>query len=68
MTKLIEKTDAATKARRNLNKELGGNGDSESTVGNNVKRVAGKGTRGKQIGEFNKIKHAYDKQIKEYNT
>lgn len=68
MTKLIEKTDEATKARRNLNKELGGNGDSESTVGNNVKRVAGKGTRGKQIGEFNKIKHAYDKQIKEYNT
>ena len=68
MTKLITKTDEATKARRNLNKELGGNGDSESTVGNNVKRVAGKGTRGKQIGEFNKIKHAYDKQIKEYNT
>lgn len=67
MTKLITKTDAATDARKRLNKELGGSGESESTVGDNVKRVGSKGTRGKQIGEFNKIKHTYDNQINGYN-
>lgn len=67
MTKLITKTDAATDARKRLNRELGGNGDKESTVTDNVKRVGSKGTRGKQIGEFNKIKHTYDNQINSYN-
>lgn len=67
MTKLITKTDAATDARKRLNRELGGDGSKESTVGDNVKRVGSKGTRGKQIGEFNKIKHTYDNQINSYN-
>ena len=67
MTKLITKTDAAADARKRLNRELGGNGDKESTVTDNVKRVGSKGTRGKQIGEFNKIKHTYDNQINSYN-
>lgn len=67
MTKLITKTDAATDARKRLNRELGGDGSKESTVGDNVKRVDSKGTKGQKIGEFNKIKHTYDRQIKDYN-
>lgn len=67
MTDLITSTDQATEARKRLNKELGGDGDKESTVTDNVKRVGGKGTRGQKIGEFNKIKHTYDKQINDYN-
>lgn len=67
LTKLITKTDAATDARKRLNRELGGNGDKESTVTDNVKRVGSKGTKGQKIGEFNKIKHTYDRQIKDYN-
>lgn len=67
LTKLITKTDAATEARKRLNRELGGDGSKESTVGDNVKRVDSKGTKGQKIGEFNKIKHTYDRQIKDYN-
>lgn len=67
LTKLITKTDAATEARKRLNRELGGDGSNESTVGDNVKRVGSKGTKGQKIGEFNKIKHTYDRQIKDYN-
>lgn len=67
MTKLISKTDDATEARKRLNRELGGDGSKESTVGDNVKRVGSKGTKGQKIGEFNKIKHTYDRQIKDYN-
>lgn len=67
LTKLITKTDAATEARKRLNRELGGDGSKESTVGDNVKRVGSKGTKGQKIGEFNKIKHTYDRQIKDYN-
>ena len=67
MTKLITKTDEATKARQNLNKELGGSGDKATTVTDNLKRVNGGKTTGQKIGEFNKIKHAYDKQINDYN-
>lgn len=67
MTKLITKTDDATEARKRLNRELGGDGSKESTVGDNVKRVGSKGTKGQKIGEFNKIKHTYDRQIKDYN-
>ena len=68
MTELISKTDAATDARKRLNKELGGDGSKESTVGDNVKRVGSKGTKGQKIGEFNRIKHTYDRQIKDYNN
>lgn len=67
LTKLISKTDDATEARKRLNRELGGDGSNESTVGDNVKRVGSKGTKGQKIGEFNKIKHTYDRQIKDYN-
>ena len=67
LTKLITKTDDATEARKRLNRELGGDGSKESTVGDNVKRVDSKGTKGQKIGEFNKIKHTYDRQIKDYN-
>lgn len=67
LTKLISKTDDATEARKRLNRELGGDGSKESTVGDNVKRVGSKGTKGQKIGEFNKIKHTYDRQIKDYN-
>lgn len=67
LTKLITKTDAATEARKRLNRELGGDGSKGSTVSDNVKRVSSKGTKGQKIGEFNKIKHTYDKQIKDYN-
>lgn len=67
MTKLISKTDDATEARKRLNRELGGDGSKGSTVSDNVKRVSSKGTKGQKIGEFNKIKHTYDKQIKDYN-
>lgn len=67
LTKLISKTDDATEARKRLNRELGGDGSKESTVGDNVKRVSSKRTKGQKIGEFNKIKHTYDKQIKDYN-
>lgn len=68
LTKLISKTDDATEARKRLNRELGGDGSKESTVGDNVKRVGGKGTKGQKIGEFNRIKHTYDRQIKDYNN
>lgn len=68
MTKLISKTDDATEARKRLNRELGGDGSKESTVGDNVKRVGSKGTKGQKIGEFNRIKHTYDRQIKDYNN
>lgn len=67
LTKLISKTDDATEARKRLNRELGGDGSKGSTVSDNVKRVSSKGTKGQKIGEFNKIKHTYDKQIKDYN-
>lgn len=67
LTKLISKTDDATEARKRLNRELGGDGSKESTVEDNVKRVDSKGTKGQKIGEFNKIKHTYDRQIKDYN-
>lgn len=67
LTKLITKTDDATEARKRLNRELGGDGSKGSTVSDNVKRVSSKGTKGQKIGEFNKIKHTYDKQIKDYN-
>ena len=46
MTELISKTDDATEARKRLNRELGGDGSKESTVGDNVKRVGSKGTKG----------------------
>lgn len=68
MTELISKTDLATEARKRLNRELGGDGSKESTVGDNVKRVGSKGTKGQKIGEFNRIKHTYDRQIKDYNN
>lgn len=67
LTKLISKTDDATEARKRLNRELGGDGSKGSTVSDNVKRVSSKRTKGQKIGEFNKIKHTYDKQIKDYN-
>lgn len=67
MTTLITKTDDATEARKRFNKELGGSGDKPTTVNDNLKRVDGKGTKGQKIGEFNKIKHTYDRQINNYN-